>query len=532
MDHMSHDTENQTPSPHFEEVDPEDLDLPETPDEDEDVLSPEFVSGLVDKMMSFGELLVGHPLHEYQKPPVRRIFQSLIVNDGAELTICCSRQSGKTELVAFAVDTMLVLMPRLAKIYPDLLDKFKDGIWIGLFAPSESQADTLFGRAVNYLTSDRATEILSDPEIDDIVKKTSGPPRGLRLQKCGSTLTRMTANPKANIESKSFHLILIDEAQHTDDRVINKSVTPMGAYYNASMVKLGTPTTEKNHFYRSIQLNKRVATQRGKRQNHFQWNWREVAKYNPNYEKFVKKEILRIGEDSPEFRLAFNVEWLLEQGMFVSESTLEELGDKTQQVVKTWHRTPVVVGVDPARKTDSTIVTVVWVDWDRPDEFGYYDHRVLNWLDLGGMNWEEQYFEITNFLANYNVLAVAVDANGVGDAVAQRLKVLMPRAEIIPVTSSPSEQSGRYKHLQALIQRKMVGWPAHAFTRRLRTYKRFLTQMSEAQIEYKGPNFLVAAPDEAHAHDDYVDSLSLACGLTKDQVQPTVETSANVFFGH
>jgi hypothetical protein len=64
----------------------------------------------------------------------------------------------------------------------------------------------------------------------------------------------------------------------------------MLAYYAGTMVKTGTPTTSKNNFYRSIQLNRRRQTTKGNRQNHFQWDWKEVSKFNPNYEKFIKKE--------------------------------------------------------------------------------------------------------------------------------------------------------------------------------------------------------------------------------------------------
>jgi hypothetical protein len=106
----------------------------------------------------------------------------------------------------------------------------------------------------------------------------------------------------------------------------------------------------------------------------------------------------------------------------------------------------------------------------------------------------------------------------------------MPRAEVSPLTSSPSEQSKRWKHLQALIQREMISWPAHAKTRRLRTWKRFVQQMTDAEVQYKGPNFLVAAPDEAYAHDDFVDSLSIACSLTESLVMPEVLASSNPFF--
>lgn len=241
--------------------------------------------------------------------------------------------------------------------------------------------------------------------------------------------------------------------------------------------------------------------------------------------------MIRIGEDSDEFQMSYNCKWLLERGMFVASSVLDELGDKSQEVVKSWHQTPVVVGIDPARKMDSTVVTVVWVDWERPDEFGYFEHRILNWLEIQGDDWEEQYFQIVNFLSNYDVLAVGVDANGVGDAVAQRLNILLPRSEVIALTSSSTEQSKRFKHLQSLIQRGMMAYPAHAKARRLRAWKRFYQQMTDAEIQYKGPNFLVAAPDESHAHDDYVDSLAIACSLTVDLVMPEAEVQTSPFFG-
>lgn len=771
----------------FEEINPEfylnDEDKPVEGDSqvELDELSQEFVNKLIEKIMDFLKVLVGHDLHPYQKPLARRIIESVIINDGEEITALASRQSGKSETVADTVATLMILLPRLAKLYPDLLGKFKDGIWVGLFAPTEGQAETLFGRTVTRLTSERALEILGDQEIDDSAARVGGVTRQIKLKKSGSTITMMTANPRAKIESKSFHLIVIDECQEADDFVVSKSISPMLAYYAGTMVKTGTPTTSKNNFYRSIQLNKRRQTGRNSRQNHFQWDWKDVAKIQANYEKFIRKEMLRIGEDSDEFQMSYNCltpdtkvltkdlryveigsvqvgdvlvgfdeeaptkgehrkiretvvtkaerifrptyeialsdgtvvkasdghlwlvstasrrtvwkrtdelsstdrifkifdtwehvedyrtgylasafdgeghfsrqailgfsqrenvmlgkvrkyldalgfkywerketgtnndvtvlhiaggrasisrflgqirperllqkvdlnslgsigrhdfvgqdfehplvlsvtsvgerevvaletttqtfiaeglashncKWLLERGMFVTSTIMDDLGDTSAELVKSWHKTPVVVGIDPARKTDSTVVTVVFVDWERPDEFGYFEHRILNWLEMQGDDWEEQYFQIVNFLQNYDVLAVGVDGNGVGDAVAQRLKLLMPRSEVVALTSSPSEQSKRWKHLQALIQRKMITWPAHAKTRRLRTWKRFYQQMTDLEVTYKGPNFAAAAPDEAYSHDDFADSLSIACSLTQELVMPEVSVSTNVFF--
>ena len=514
----------------FPEEEIENEPLEEDIDDELDELSKEFVKKIVDKTIEFMNALVGHELHPYQLPLAKRIIESVIINDGEEITALAARQSGKSETIANTVATLMVLLPRLAKMYPDLLDRFKDGIWVGMFAPVEGQVETLFGRTVNRLTSERALEILGDPEIDDSLGKVPGVTRQIKLKKSGSSLMMMTANPRAKIESKSFHLIVIDECQEADDFVVSKSISPMLAYYSGTMVKTGTPTTSKNNFYRSIQLNKRRQTSRGSKQNHFEWDYRDVSKVNANYGKFIKREMLRIGEDSDEFQMSYNCKWLLERGMFITSSLMEELGDTSQEVVKAWHRSPVVVGIDPARKMDSTVVTVVWVDWDRPDEFGYYDHRVLNWLELQGDDWEDQYFQIVNFLGSYDVLHVGVDSNGVGDAVAQRLKLLLPKSEVHAMGSSQQEQSKRWKHLKALIDRRMVGWPAHAHTRRLRSYKRFVQQMTDLETKFQGPNFLAHAPEEAHAHDDYADSLAIACALTLDLTMPNVEVSSSPFY--
>jgi pseudouridine-5'-phosphate glycosidase len=78
-----------------EDLDLEEGDLPEVPEPEMDELSKEFVKALVDKIMQFMELLVGHELHPYQKPLAKRVIESVIINDGEEVTALASRQSGK-----------------------------------------------------------------------------------------------------------------------------------------------------------------------------------------------------------------------------------------------------------------------------------------------------------------------------------------------------------------------------------------------------------------------------------------------------
>jgi hypothetical protein len=54
--------------------------------------------------------------------------------------------------------------------------------------------------------------------------------------------------------------------------------------------------------------------------------------------------------------------------------------------------------------------------------------------------------------------------------------------------------------------------------------------MTDAEVQYKGPNFMVAAPNEAYAHDDFVDSLAIACSLTAELTMPEIAVTSSPFF--
>lgn len=494
-----------------------------------DPQSQAFVDAVVERLLLFADQLSGHPLYGYQRPFAARVMESVIINDNATVTALFSRQSGKTETVSAAIATMMIMLPRLAKIEPFnvLLESFKEGVWVGAFAPVDDMAKTLFSRIVSMLTSERAQAIMLDPEIDERIK---GRGSEIKLEKCGSLVRRQTAHPRASIEGKTYHIALLDEAQVADQKVVDKSIRPMLASTAGTFIMTGTPTYEKGVFYRQIQQNKRNATKRGSRTNHFEADYRTVSKWNKKYEKAVAGDMLRMGYDSDEFKLSYRLMWLLEQGMFTTSERLEELGDKTMETVKAYYTTPIVIGIDPARKIDSTIVTAMFVDWEHRDEFGYYNCRILNWLDLQGQEWETQYHRIVEFVSKYNVWAIGVDSGGMGDLFISRLRVLLPHIEIVDVSSQRQAQSDRWKYLREMLDRGKLGWPAHAKTRSLRTYRNFIQQMGDLQVKFEGPYMLAEAPKEANAHDDYCDSLAIALSIVPEAQDEEVEVSNNVFY--
>jgi Terminase RNaseH-like domain len=540
----------------YEDEDLEDLDLDEYEDESDeereareatevilDENDTRFVQNLVDKLMTICDVVSGSPLRRYQKPFARRIFESLILDDGATLTALFARQTGKSETVAAVIATAMIMLPPLAKAFPDWLGKFARGVRVGAFAPVDDQADTLFGRIVSKLTSQGAVGVMTDPDINArldgkgkvVYIKFLNSPYPMEDGKGHSLVRRTSCHPRSTIEGKTYEIILIDECQGADEKIVNKSVSPMGAATNATAVYTGTPTYTKGIFYNQIQNNKRDANKRGRSKvNHFEVEWKEAAKENAQYKKYVYKEMEKYGADSDEFKLSYRLLWLLDKGMFTTSEKLDNCADtRMQALVPAYNLSPVVVGIDCARKQDRTIVTVIFVDWERQDALGMYHHRILNWLDLEGCDWETQYFKIMDFLANYSVWKIGIDAGGVGDVVAERLRILMPQIEVVEFDSSQTAQSVRWKYLRSLIDRRQVVWPGGSKVRRLKVWRRFRQEMEDLEIQYKGPYVLAEAPNTQGAHDDYADSLAIGCYLTKnaeDEEGGPVEVAVNPFY--
>lgn len=517
----------------------EEAEVPEHfPEQEElDETSAEFIHDIVTKIMDFIEAFCypdeGEGFMVYQTPIVYSLVESIVLGDGEEKTLIATRQSGKSELLSSTIAGLMVILPRLADIYPVWFGKFKNGFMVGVFAPVEEQAATIFSRVVTKLTSDHATELLLDPEIDDKVSGggSSGKGRLITLKKSGSLCRMQTCNPQAKIESKTYHFALVDEAQEADETMITKSIRPMLAWNNGTFVMSGTAQRYKSYFYKQIQYNKRrdVANSRGHKQAHWEYDYKLAAKYNDNYRRFVDGEKLRIGEDSDEFRMSYCNEWLLEKGMFISDERLARIYDKSMEIVPGWTRTPIIVGIDVARSNDSTVATAVWVDWDHVDPFGFHEHRVLDWMEINDTEWEQQYMQILDFMRNYAVMRVGVDAQGVGGAVAERLQILLPHIDVLAISSDVKAQNARWTHLTQLIQRDMLIVPGHAWARRTKKWKRFNQQMSDLERLERGPNMLAAAPNEKGAFDDYPDSLAIACHLSIQDTMPEVQVAANPF---
>lgn len=264
---------------------------------------------LVDKIYNFCEVYSGKVMYKYQTQFSKRIIRSVLENDGAEITALFARQSGKTETIAITVGGLMIILPQLANM-PMFADDvrlalFKDGFWVGIFAPSQRQAQITYNRMRSRIQCKESLAILEDPDFRLTFTTSNGQTVALSN---GSFVTAISASDGSNIEGESFKFIICEEAQDISNYKIRKSIHPMGAAYNATICKIGTATTFKGDFYEAIQRNKsEYESGKLKIRNHFEYNYKVVQKYNPRYAKYIEREKRSLGENSDEFRMSYCV---------------------------------------------------------------------------------------------------------------------------------------------------------------------------------------------------------------------------------
>ena len=513
---------------------------------------------LVDRIYNFCEAYSGRVMYKYQTQFSKRIIRSVLENDGAEITALFARQSGKTETIAITVGGLMIILPQLANMpmFADdpRLNMFKDGFWVGIFAPSQRQAQITYRRMKSRIQCKESTAILEDPDFRLEFTTSNGQTVALSN---GSFVTAISASDGSNIEGESFKFIICEEAQDISNYKIRKSIHPMGAAYNATICKIGTATTFKGDFYEAIQRNKKdFEEKRIKVRNHFEYNYKVVQKYNPRYAKYIEREKRSLGENSDEFRMSYNLEWIISRGMFIDIDEFEEscgdtFLDRVDRDLQANHVGGIDVGGGSDRKSkdsDSTVVTIVEVDWDNPvlmessyneetqEEEVYlaYNSYIKDWLEITpeiAKDYEEQYAIIMDYLKNFRMAKLVVDATR-ESSLGQRIRANV-KYEVELFVFSTKSKSELYKNLDKEINSGRAKYPNSKETQDTKEYKKFIQQMADLQKGYSGSNLVVSHPDERGAHDDYPDSWALALwGAREPGVRDETETKdRNRLFG-
>lgn len=244
--------------------------------------------------------------------------------------------------------------------------------------------------------------------------------------------------------------------------------------------------------------------------------------------------------------VAKNCEWLFERGMFMPIERLLDAdialrdgpGANLHLNGVGSSKLSVVVGIDWAQMYDSTILTLLAVNWSTPigSDVGLklYRKHVLGWYDLQGLDYEEQFIFIQNTLSKVAGLTrVVTDSNACGAPMTARiqgfLRELPGRVDLQANPFSAQSKSNGYRLLTSDFFGKRLSYPAGPETRRSPEYRKFIKQMADLQkVMAPGGLLKVSHPDVAGAHDDYCDSLMLAVSGASSPSTAAVKVSDNV----
>lgn len=443
---------------------------------------------------------------------INALIQNLKLTDSAteediksletvELSVEISRQAGKTTAIVLTVDLIMRYFPTLFGMAG------KRRLEIEIFAPQQEQAKTDFDRLKEALLRSSTLEAGKENQYrEENNAKTIVLPNGAS---CYIAPVTKTSKP----ESKSPALMIFEEAQDLDDKIVKEQIWPMGANTNAPRFYIGTAGTQLCYF-RDL----------GMGANSLKLYFEDIAKQRRKvyeqtndvrhlvYEQYVRKEIEKHGIESDEIQRPYFGKWLIGTGQFTTEEELDELqGEHPIRITKEGE---CYVGIDTAKHPDSTVVTVVQVKDNR--------RRLINWLELRGENYGDQFLTITGydtesgqktgkgFLDGYNVTAVAIDSTGQGDFMPDMFEKHTEWQDedtgLYRLKFNQTSKDLMYRNLKATIKQCLLSLPKTD----IKEADRFRAQMLNLQQEYKGQFLSVSHPDDPNAHDDYPDSLALA----------------------
>lgn len=449
------------------------------------------------------DIQYGIDLYPYQELISDRILAALLNNlnvetekdletlELEELAIEISRQAGKTEAVANTVAFIMTFVS----------EQYGIPIHIGLFAPQIEQARTDFDRIKNKLRPIKDLIVQDDEQKQNVKEKENA--KTLVLPN-GSSVWIAPVTTTSKPESKTFHIMIFEEAQDMDDKILKEQIFPIGATTNAPRIFVGTAGT-KLCYYRKL----------GQKHGAIKIYFDDVVKQRREiydrtgeikhliYERTVTSEIGKHGIDADEIQRPYFGKWLIGTGQFTTEEELRKL-DEDRNITFQEKTSMCFAGIDVAKHPDSTVVTIL--RWNEEKK----KKQVINWLELRGENYEDQFEIIQQFLGNYRVVAIAIDSTGVGDPVTdmfvKRTQFVDEDSGLYAIKFTQQSKDNMYRNLKISIKELLTGLPKLD----IKKSSKFVEQMLDLQQEYKGQFLSVSHPDSPNAHDDYPDSWALA----------------------
>jgi phage FluMu gp28-like protein len=408
----------------------------------------------------FSEIFLGHKLFDYNVRYVDCQDRFIVYRSG--------RQVGKTmSTAAKAV--------HFAFFAPLMLNTVKNDCTIVIAAPTQNQATIMFDRI-------RSLVINSDFLKGYIVRNTQSELWVNFLDNTGMTkiITRATGETGVGLRGYSPHVIIADECSFIKTDIL-RAFLPSGMATQAKVWLTSTPFSKSGYFYEACENSK-------PRNPDGMWTEFHVKSLdNPliaEDPQFIQ-EIKRLTKE--EYVQEVEGEFLdIGNNLIPNSLIMEALSDKTPK-----GRVRYYMGVDVARTgRDETVFTIVGVDED--DVVFVEDVQAesqSNVVDVAG--------RIGDFVAQYQLETVFIDETGLGGGLIDLVRERGLPARGVMFTLQ--EKAEMYKNLRLLFENHKI---------KLKKIDKMIYQISYLRREYTESGVMKI---KSYEHDDYPDSLVLAC---------------------
>jgi hypothetical protein len=358
----------------------------------------------------------------------------------------------------------------------------------------------------------------------------------------------LSAEPGANVAGHTCHMLLeVDEAQDVDAEKFDKDFRPMAATANATTVYYGTAWSETDLLARVKARHLELERKDGIRR-HFEFDWREVARYNPAYARFVEGERQRLGEDHPLFQSQYCLRPLPGGGRLFTPAQLALLEGRHVR-----ERGPArgpgllgyVAGLDVGGEAigggkgsgaggrmggpDRTVLTIARVL--RPDPLSPAPDPCIEVVEHYA--WQgAPHAELAGILARllrdvWGVRRLVVDATGLGEGLASSLAALRGGPEVVRLRLTEALKSRLGYGLLAAVNAGRLGLYGDDGSLEARLVRE---ECVRARATYRPNRTLAFAVEAADGHDDFLLSLALvveaAAGLVPRAARGRLEEDA------
>ncbi len=443
-------------------------------------------------------------LRPYQQEVIRSVIQSIQECRGLTLSVEIARQGGKNELSAHLEMLLLTLYMASGGSIIKCSPTFKPQTIISM---------------------QRLKERLTEYGFDGIFRTEMG----YIIALGAARQIFLSAEESSSVVGHTADILMeIDESQDVSKEKYTKEFRPMGSATNVTTIHYGTTWDDATLLEEVKQTNLELEKRDGLKR-HFRYDWRDVAKHNPDYKRYVKGERDRLGEDHPLFRTQYLLLPLRGGGGFLTRQQVVSIMGTHPRLKEPGAGAAYLAGVDLAGereatreetlvasryRLDSTVITIAEVDTSPrfPSTLTEPVLRIVEQYQWTGTPHSQLYPVMVDTLRRWKCQKVLVDATGIGQPVASFLKKELG-SRVVPFTFTQKSKSD-------------MGFEFLSFVNsgRIRMYKKdgsaeyrdTMLQLERARSQYRPNQTMNFYVDPQDGHDDFLVSLALLAEAARD----------------